>query len=85
MDRIVVSVGDIKETYQYDFEVNISQTVGECLLDIVESLIEYDQSIQFSGDSVSLFCQRLNRYLPTDISLYDAGVWNGDYLFIMEE
>lgn len=67
-----------------DLEIEKDQILEECITDIVETLANFDYSLSFQRDRVRLFSERLSEQLDEKMSVEDAGIWNGDYIYLLE-
>ena len=84
MENIIVTVTNATKSYFYDLEVPTSITVDKLTDDIVEALNGYNPELFLRTATTSLLCNRIGRQLSADETLETAGVWNGDYITIIE-
>ncbi len=84
MNEIIVSVTNAYKTFLIDLELPCDVAAGELTLDIIEALNGYDPRLCMRGDSAVLFCNRTGKRLKKDQTLKDAGVWNGDFITVLE-
>ncbi len=84
MDNIIVTVTNLSKSYMYDLEVPTNLTIDKLKDDIVETLNGYNPDLYLRTPTTELFCNRIGRKLLPDETLESAGVWNGDYITVME-
>ncbi|WP_195451471.1 EsaB/YukD family protein [Anaeromassilibacillus sp. 1001302B_160321_C8] len=84
MESIIVTVTNISKAYLYDLEVPTNITIDKLKDDIVEALNGYNPDLFLRTATTELFCNRIGRQLKADETLENAGVWNGDYITIIE-
>jgi uncharacterized ubiquitin-like protein YukD len=82
MKKIIVTVQDKAGTFEYDMELPTDLTADKLTDDVVQTLNGCDPNIIFSADSTVLYSRRLGRSIGREETLAQAGVWNGDVLFI---
>lgn len=68
----------------YDLELPTNITIDKLKDDIVEALNGYNPDLYLRTATTELFCNRLGRQLTSNETLIEAGVWNGDYITIIE-
>ena len=84
MDNIIVTATNTSKSFLYDLELPTTVTVGKLKNDIVEALNGYNPDLLLNAVSTVLFCNRIGRRLRNDETLESAGVWNGDYITLVE-
>ena len=84
MDSIIVTVTDALKCYSYDIEVPTNVSADRLKRDIVEALNGYNSYLLLKADFIELYCDRLGRNLEVDETFESAGVWNGDYITLIE-
>lgn len=84
MENIIVTVTNISKAFLYDLEVPTNVTIDRLKDDIVEALNGYNPDLFLRTATTELFCNRMGRQLNADETLETAGVWNGDYITIIE-
>ncbi len=84
MDHIIVTVTNMQKTFLYDLDVPANLTVDKLKDDIVEALNGADPSLFLRTAATELFCNRLGRQLAAEETLETAGVWNGDFITLLE-
>ena len=84
MENIIVTVTNISKSYLYDIEVPTNITINKLKDDIVEALNGYNPDLFLRTATTELFCNRIGRQLKAEETLENAGVWNGDYITILE-
>lgn len=84
MDNLIVTLTNPQKSFFYDVEIPSSLSVEKLKGDIVEALVAYDSNIMLKNENCILFCNRLNRQLDNAETPLSAGVWNGDYITVME-
>ena len=80
MDQLVVTLCDRRTGKQFDIEVPAGLDVGHLLDDIAQALQGLDPSVYWNLPDMWIRSVRNQVYLQKDSSLYEQGVWNGDYL-----
>lgn len=79
---IIVTVSDGDNKLPYDIEVPTNVPSSKLIKDVIETLSAY------GGDTVSLkyarelYSVRLGRSLNSSETFAEAGIWNGDVIFI---
>ena len=84
MENIIVTVTNISKSYLYDIEVPTNITIDKLKDDIVEALNGYNPDLFLRTATTEFFCNRIGRQLKAEETLENAGVWNGDYITILE-
>lgn len=84
MEHIIVTATNIRKSFLYDLDVPTNLTVDKLKDDIVEALNGYDPNLFLRTATTELFCNRLGRQLTAEETLESAGVWNGDYITLLE-
>lgn len=84
MENIIVTATNISKSFLYDLELPTTVTIDKLKDDIVEALNGYNPDLFLNTSSTVLFCNRIGRQLNNDETLESAGVWNGDYITLME-
>lgn len=84
MENIIVTVTNHTRSYLYDLEVPTNITIDKLKDDIVETLNGYKPELFLRNVSTELYCNRLGRQILHEETLQSAGVWNGDYITIIE-
>lgn len=85
METIIVTVTNYKKSFFYDIEIPRAISVQKLKEDLSEALNSYHPELYLkTATAIDLFCNRLNRVLRTDETIESAGVWNGDYITIIE-
>lgn len=84
MENIIVTATNISKSFLYDLELPSTVTVDKLKDDIVEALNGYNPDLFLNIASTALFCNRIGRQLNNDETLESAGVWNGDYITLLE-
>ena len=84
MENIIVTVTNLQQSYFYDLEVPVEITIGKLKADIVEALNGYNSELMLQATSTELFGNRLGRQIRSHETMESAGVWNGDYITILE-
>lgn len=84
MENIIVTITNISRAYLYDLEVPTSITIDKLKDDIVEALNGYNPDLYLRTATTDLYCNRIARKLNADETLERAGVWNGDYITLLE-
>lgn len=84
MENIIITVTNISKVYLYDIEVPTNITIDKLKDDIVEALNGYNPDLFLRTATTELFCNRIGRQLKAEETLENAGVWNGDYITILE-
>lgn len=84
MENIIVTATNISKSFLYDLELPATVTVDKLKDDIVDALNGYNPDLFLNTASTALFCNRIGRQLNNDETLESAGVWNGDYITLVE-
>lgn len=84
MNSIIVTVTNVNKTFMVDLELPLDVTADKLTADVVEALTGYDERLTLRAETASLFCNRLGRRLAAQDTLESAGVWNGDYITMIE-
>ncbi len=84
MNSIIVTLTDKNRSFLYDLEVPSELEVDKLKDDIVEALNGYNPSLFLKTAGVELLCNRSGRQLLSEDTLESAGVWNGDYITVIE-
>lgn len=84
MENIIVTVTNISKVYLYDIEVPTNISIEKLKDNIVEALNGYNPDLFLQSATTELFCNRLGRRLKAEETLENAGVWNGDYITMLE-
>ncbi len=84
MENIIVTVTNLNKAYLYDLEVPTNVSIDKLKNDIVEALNGYKPDLFLQTATTELFCNRFGRQLKSNETLESAGVWNGDYITIIE-
>lgn len=85
MNHLIVTVCDNFSGRQFDLEVPKDVESEKLLDDILETLRGYAPELQWRIAEVSLWDRRLGRLLKPGETLENAGVWNGDYLYLAQK
>lgn len=80
--NIIVTVCDYNKTFCYDLEVPVMQSIDTLTDDIVETL--NGVNVYLKNQKPMFYVPRLQRVLNTSETLGQAGVWNGDYLVVVD-
>lgn len=84
MNSIIVTVTNVNKTFMLDLELPLDVAADQLAADVVEALTGYDERLALRAETASLFCNRLGRRLTAQDTLESAGVWNGDYITMIE-
>lgn len=84
MESIIITVTNQSKSYLYDLEVPINVTLSKLKSDIIDAMNGHNPSLRLNATDVTLFCNRLGCKLHSDETLESVGVWNGDYITILE-
>lgn len=84
METIIITVTDERRTFFCDLEVPVELEFGRLKEDMVQTLNAYKPELYLKASRVQLFCNRTEHLLAADETLEKAGVWNGDFITIME-
>lgn len=80
MNQLMVTLCDRRTGKQFDIEVPAGLDVGRLLDDIAQALQGVDPSVYWNLPDMWIRSVRMQTYLQRDSTLYEQGVWNGDYL-----
>lgn len=84
MNSIIVTLTDKNRSFVYDLEVPSELEVDKLKDDIVEALNGYNPNLFLRTAEVELLCNRSGKQLLPEDTLESAGVWNGDYITVIE-
>lgn len=80
---IIVTVSDENYNNYVDLELPTDVACEQLEKDILEILQFYNRMRFSERNEIAIFHQRTNQYLNPKITLNEAGVWNGDYLVLV--
>ncbi|MBR1759326.1 MAG: EsaB/YukD family protein [Lachnospiraceae bacterium] len=81
---VMVTAKIEKTSAVYDLELPTDVPAGELLDDIVEALNGYDPSLSLQISDCELYDPQRERALKGNATLKEAGVVNGDYIYLRE-
>lgn len=84
MNSIIITLTDKNRSFLYDLEVPAELESDKLKDDIVEALNGYNPNLLLKTAEVELLCNRTGKQLLPEETLESAGVWNGDYITIVE-
>lgn len=84
MKNIIVTVTNVSKSYLYDLEVPTELPVEKLKSDIVATLNGYRPDLSLREESAALYCNRIGRRLASEETCESAGIWNGDYITLIE-
>ena len=84
MENIIVTVTNNNKTFMCDLELPTDVKLQKLRIDVIEALNGLNPGLHLDSGSTLLICNRLGRRLIPEETLESAGVWNGDYLTVME-
>ena len=84
METIIITVTDFSKRFMYDLETPLDVKIGKLKLDILETLKGYNEGLFESINDIELFFNRQGKQLLPEETLIDAGVWNGDFITIID-
>ena len=84
MENMIVTVTNVSKTFLYDLELPAAVTIDKLKGDIVEALNGYRPELLLQNAGIKLFCNRMGRQLKEEETMEAAGVWNGDYITLIE-
>ena len=84
MDNIIVSITDMDHSFVCDVELPTSVQITKLKSSILELMNSYGNQVNIDADSMILLCNRTGKQIAEDATLYSAGVWNGDYITLVE-
>lgn len=82
MELIIVTMCDQKTGNFFDVEVPVKLEISKLAIDIAQTIMGHAPELSWDLSKIALFSPRLQKMLNHKNSLYDEGIWNGDYLFI---
>ena len=85
MNHLIVTVGDSFSGRKFDLEVPKDVESEKLLDDSLETLRGYAPELQWRISEVALWDRRLGRMLKPGETLEEAGVWNGDTLYLAQK
>lgn len=84
MDSLIVTVLNPEKTFREDMELPRNVPARKLAKDIAETLRNYNEACLDGSYPNGLYCNRLGRRLNPDETLDSAGVWNGDFITLIE-
>lgn len=85
METIIVTVTNARNSFSVDLEVPTNLAWSKLAEDVVDTLNGGMPELNLTVYGHSFFCQRLRKPLEEKQTLREAGVWNGDYLVVMQK
>lgn len=85
MARIIITLTDSNQTFAYDLEVPTDLEYEALLDDIVQTIISYNPDLTYQPTRCRLHIPKLGRMMQNGETPESVGLWNGDYLSIVEE
>ena len=82
MKSIIVTVLNENGTCGYDLELPVDLAGEQLLIGIVDTMKKVNPSLNFGLERFGLYLNRIQRFLDSKETLYEAGVRNGDYLTV---
>lgn len=83
MKKVIVTLTDLNRTFFYDLEIPVNVPVKKLKKDICETLHNYNNTY-LNSDGIELFCNRMGMGLPGEETFESIGIWNGDYITVIE-
>lgn len=84
MKKIIITLTDIQKNQFFDVEVPVDKPFNKLKKDIVDTLNGYVNGLTIDLNSVEFLANRTGKHLAPDETMEDAGIWNGDYITIVE-
>lgn len=84
MNKIIITLLCNQKDIAIDLELDKEQLIRDCITDIVDTLENFDLRMSFNRGKARLFSERLGSQLDENVTVEEAGIWNGDYIHIME-
>ena len=84
MKNIILTVTDIPKSVFFDIEVPTDQIFDQLKDDMIETLNGYDPNLRLKNTTTEFLCNRTGKQIQANETLETAGVWNGDYITILE-
>lgn len=84
MKKIIITITDTQKTDFYDLEVPTDVIFEKLKKDIVDTLNGYIGGLHLEAERVAFISNRTGKQLSENDTLEEAGVWNGDYITVVE-
>lgn len=84
LNKIIITLLCNQKDIAIDLELDKEQLIRDCITDIVDTLENFDLRMSFNRGKARLFSERLGSQLDENVTVEEAGIWNGDYIHIME-
>ena len=81
-ELIIVTICDIRTERMFDLEVPIKLEIDKLLVDVIQTIMGYAPELSWNPENTAFFSSRKGKMLEESQTLYDEGIWNGDYLFL---
>lgn len=85
MKSVIITIIDRNSNRHFDVEVPDDVVVMKLTDDLIQALCGADPSLYWDIDRTVLFSKRMGRELDDSKTLFEEGVWNGDYIYILEK
>ena len=84
MKTIIVTITDEKNSFFLDVELPVGYPVSIMYPFLVDLLNQNQSVIKFKETGFLRVANRQKKIIPPNSSLEEAGIWNGDYLSILQ-
>lgn len=84
MDNLIVTVLNPEKTFREDLELPTNVPARKLAHHIAEALKNYNPDCLLGSYPNGLYCNRLGRRLNPEETLEAAGIWNGDFITLIE-
>lgn len=84
MGQLIITVGDKKTEQFFDTEIPDDLEVEELAYQLAEALNGMNPQLRWNTNRLVLYSPKLGRNLKSENTLQEEGIWNGDYLYIMD-
>jgi len=84
VDKIIITCTDLDGSFFVDIEVPAKISFIKLRDPIITTLQAYDRRLRFDRTRTVFLCNRTGRGIDANESMEDAGIWNGDYVTIVE-
>ena len=84
VSNIILTVTNLRKQFFYDLEVPTDVAFEKLKVDMVDTLNGGNPGIMIKAAEVEFLCNKTGKQIRKNETLEEAGVWNGDYLTMIE-
>jgi len=86
MDNIIVTITNAQTTFSFDIEAPVWISVERFKSDLYAALMVYQPDLPLRyWTEFDLICSRSGKRLDNNETIENSGIWNGDYLIIVDK